>query len=520
MADIEQLKRALVNADAAGDTAAATELANEIKRISSGAPQPQFPIAIGKEAFPGALKEVLSNTDWGTRNIAGAGTALSDVYYGGKQLLGNIYDRIRSPSPTELITGKRPTWNEADAIANNRIISESAPVGAVAGNVALAAIPFAKAGSSVAKAGLIGGGLGALSPVSATNVEDIGSGKLLNTGIGAAAGAAGQKIANKVNDWMTQKAASLAARKATNQPIDDTIKEALAAGYKIPPGQVAPTARNKALESITGKISTQQQFAAHNQDVTNDLARQAAGLPNNAPITQETLKAARDAIKKPYQEIASLGLQSKLDALDAARAEANAAWREYSRQGTRSALKDFQNFKMKAANIEARIESALTKAARPDLMESFRKARVALAQNHDVESALIEGGGTIDARIIARMTQRGDKLSGPLKTIGNFANNFRRDVQPGAQTGTPDAHNLKAILSMLAAGGGGAALGPAGVLLGLAPLGAAPIARKIMMSNPVQRGLIRQYTVPASQRAAAGLLRQAPAIATTLSTKR
>jgi len=55
VADISQLERALVNADAAGDVEAASQLAGEIRRLRSApaaqTPPSGFPKKIGKEAF-------------------------------------------------------------------------------------------------------------------------------------------------------------------------------------------------------------------------------------------------------------------------------------------------------------------------------------------------------------------------------------------------------------------------------------------------------------------------------------
>ena len=66
------------------------------------------PVKIGKEAFGDTLRQVLQESDWGTRNIAGAGTALSDLWQGAKQLVGA---------------------GDKQAIEANNIIKEEAPIG-------------------------------------------------------------------------------------------------------------------------------------------------------------------------------------------------------------------------------------------------------------------------------------------------------------------------------------------------------------------------------------------------------
>jgi hypothetical protein len=448
------------------------------------------PVKIGKDAFPDALREVLQETDWGTRNYAGAGTTLSNLWEGIKQFAGK---------------------EDQQRIQANRIIREEAPVGAFAGDFAVTTLPFRMVSAPLA-AGAVGAGWGVLQPVeNATNWKDVAKGKGINTAIGGAAGAGGQWVANKATGWVADTATKLSRLKSTRAPLDATIKESIDAGYVIPPGQVNPSFLNRQLESIGGKTAIQQMASSRNQAVTDALARKAAGLADDMPITQESLKAARDVIKQPYQEIARLGLQPKLDALDAARAEANLAWREYSSQNTRSAINDFKKFSADAKTIENEIEAALFKANKPDLMRQFKDARVALAKNHDVESALIEGGGSVDARAIGKMFQRGDKMTGELRTIGAFANNFRKNVQPEATMGTPDAHNLKWILSGALGAGGGMSDDPRYAALGLVPIVGSTAARNALFSKAMQSAIANpSYAVPLSVRMSGGLLGYSP----------
>jgi len=162
VADLAQLERALVNADAAGDTAAATALAGEIRKMRAGTPA--APVKIGKDAFPDTLRETLRGANWGTRNIAGAGTALANVWEGGKQLFG--------------------LGNE-DNIRNQRIIAEEAPVGAIAGNIAtyapLALVPGA---NTVLGGAALGAATGAAQPTLD------GESRLANAAVGGAVGGA------------------------------------------------------------------------------------------------------------------------------------------------------------------------------------------------------------------------------------------------------------------------------------------------------------------------------------------
>lgn len=472
------------------------------------------PIKLGSESFPDALKETVRAANPITANIASAGTSLSNIGIGLKQML-------RGSELANLITNGRfakssdSAGSQADqsAIANNKIIEGEAPAGAILGNVGLTALPFGMVGKSIPGAAAVGSAIGATQPV---GEEDPTGQRAMNAASAAALSAAGQKVANKFGEWISGKTAKAALDNVKNAPIRETIKEAVDAGYVVPPGNVNPTFINRQLESAGGKIATQQMAASRNQAVTDTLARKAAGLADDTPITPETLKAAREVIKQPYKDIAGLGLQPRLDALDSARSEANAAWREYGRQGTRAALNDFKQFSGQAKNIEGEIETALSQFGKPDLMKKFRDARVALAKNHDVETALIEGGGQVDARAIAKMFQRGDKMTGELKKIGAFANNFPKITQPDKVVGTPDAHNLKWIISGALGGGGALSEDPRYAALGLLPMLSGPAARSVMFSKMAQQGLLSPQAVGVLPRVAGGLLGYAPVGATVL----
>ena len=92
------------------------------------------PLKIGRDAFGDTLRDTLKNTDWATRNIAGAGSAVVNAFEGLKGLAGKT---------------------DANEVAAQKIIADEAPIGNVAGNVAMLAptalIPGANtfAGSSV-----------------------------------------------------------------------------------------------------------------------------------------------------------------------------------------------------------------------------------------------------------------------------------------------------------------------------------------------------------------------------------
>lgn len=595
-----------------------------------------------------------------------------NLYLGAKQILGGL-DPI-----------------EQDVLRQNKAAASKAPVSAFLGEAAMTAVPFGMAGNGLRAAAAVGAGYGSLQPVEGEQtLSNIAQGKGINAAIGGAFGAGGQAIANKAGNMISKKVADLAARKSANAPIDATIREAINAGYQIPPGQVNPSFLNRQLESMGGKIATQQMASSNNAAVTDRLARSAAGLAENSPITPEALKAARSVMAKPYRDVEALGslavdpaynlgklgpeitgaakaqtvftdqfgnlvdnvpkmpkpdmqrnlinelirnggiakaelgdmgvegvkrpglirkdgagktaddlvewmeqtgwlsardvenanrfdsggshdlargivkdaiegrpvfhpseedaaytfaqqmsdwgakygglektkipakggeisAKAAIDQLRQLRSDANAQYRFYSRSADPSAQKLAQKYSDAAKSLESFLERSAESAGKPELVSQLRQARVAMAKNFDVETALIEGGGTIDARAIAKMAQRGDPLTGELATIGNFANNFPKITQPDKTIGTPDSHNLKYIASLLMGSGGMAAGGPAGMALGALPMLSGPAARSAMFSKAMQRGLLSNYELGMLPRVSGGLLQYAPVGGTVL----
>lgn len=455
---------------------------------------PSEPIKMGADAFPDTLRQVLQDTDWGTRNIAAAGTALSDLWQGAKQFVGK---------------------GDKQAIDANKIIADEAPVGALAGNAALAAVPFSLAGNSLKAAGAVGAGLGALAPVQGDqSIGNVAKGKAVNTALGGGLAVGGQAVANKAGSLIADKMNALQAAKTQRAPIDATIKEALDAGYVIPPGQINPSFINRQLESMGGKIATQQMASSRNQEVTDRLARSAAGLAPDMPITPAGLKSVRTQLGKAYDDVGAVVGNDTVETLKTLRADANDLWAMQARNPHPETLAKARQATSDAQALEQSIDGILKSAGKDDVLKAFKDARKKIAISHTVENALIEGGGTIDARAIAREAQKGKPLSGELATIGNFANNFPKVTQPDKMVGSPDAHNLKFIASLLLGGGGGAALGPAGIAAGALPIAAGPLARSIMFSKPVQQGLLSDYSLGLLPRVGGGLLQNAPVAGT------
>jgi hypothetical protein len=271
VADLAQLERALINADAAGDTAAAQTLAGEIRRMRGAgtAPkQPQAaPIKIGADAFPDALRETLRGTDWGTRNIAGAGTALANLYEGGKQLFG---------------------FGDPKAIEAQRIIADEAPVGAIAGNIAtyapLALVPGA---NTVIGGALAGAGTGALQPTMD------GESRLSNAAVGGIVGGA---VPAAIRAGKTAKAALI-------DPFTDAGRTRIAGGV-INRTAADPQAAAAKMLAARGATPGFSPTAAQGADDAGVAALERATRAANPGAFDDVEKSQRAALADAVRGIA------------------------------------------------------------------------------------------------------------------------------------------------------------------------------------------------------------------------
>jgi hypothetical protein len=475
------------------------------------------PAKIGREGFKDILKKELADANPFTRNIAGAGTALSNLYEGAKQFVGA---------------------GDQSRIEENKIIEQAAPVGAFLGNAALAAVPFAAVGNSLKAAGAVGAGFGALNPVEGEQtLGNIVQGKLQNAAIGGALGAGGQALANKAGNYFAGKIANRADEAVRNAPIDKTLQDAIDVGLVVPLSAAKPTRFNNLLDSIGGKALTSQEFSNKNAGIIDALARKSVGLGENVPLTGDAMRSVRQAAfdrgYKPLQEIGDVPVDTAyasaldkiaakytgpaksfpgaidsevpalaesfkvanfdagegLQAIQFLRDKASEAFRKGD-ASVGKASKEIAN--ALEDQLERRLESAGQNGA--VLLKQFRDARKLMAKAHTVEDAIVEGGGSINAKKLGSIAQsKPGRLSDELAVIGNFANNFPSAVKPAQQIQGPGV----SALNFLSGGGfgavGGMAGGPVGAALGVAaPFVVRPMARSLAMSRGTQNALAQR----------------------------
>lgn len=410
--------------------------------------------------------------------------------------------------------------------------------------------------------GMVTGGAGAIGQTART-LPQVGRavGKLATTG--AAGGTAGQLTTEATGEPALGAAVSMAApgiaisaaqakqarlqaEQQRNAVRDLTLRQAQAEGYLATPGSVTPSTQNVLAERIGGKIRTQQEFAVQNQQVTDKLVRRAVGLPENAPLERSGMQQIRaEEYQKGYAPLTRLGaiqtdqqFDAQLNNILAAytgpgrsfpnaipqpvsdlvnnfrvgrfdSADAIAATRTLRERANNNIRAGGDNASLGLAQralssaLEDQIERSLSAAGNPNaqaMLDQFRASRQRMAISHAVEDAIVEGGGSVNARTLANDLQtRGKYFSGDLDLIARFANISRPVMTQPGQSGTPGAGAMFAGLGGGLGAYGGYSLGGAqgagvgGMIGAMAPQAASAAARAYLRSPMAQSRAVPTY---------------------------
>lgn len=432
---------------------------------------------------------------------AGAGKAVADLGRGAGQWLGLV---------------SRDDVAEARKRDEALMKTGAGQIGNVAGNVAMLAptamIPGANTYTGAATIGAI---TGAMQPSTSTGET------LTNIGLGGAGGAGGKFIGDKAAAAVTNARAQAAQAATQNAQRVGAARQAMDAGYVIPPADITNSKLVEAVSGLSGKIKTAQQASAQNQGVTNRLAKEALGVADDAPLTLETLNTIRANAGKAYEAVAGAGTIQPSKAYEAALDKIVAPFKQ-SAQGFPNAkpnpiiadidslrspqfnaasavekikeLRGFADtayaqgnktsgkaFKDAALALEGAIDEHLTKIGAPaDMLQGFRDARQLIAKTYTVQKALNQETGDVSAQVLAKELAKDRPLSGGLKTAAQAGLAFPKATQ--ALKESPKA------LSPLDFGAAGIGLaGTGGNPLAAAGLVARPAARAALLSSPAQR---------------------------------
>jgi hypothetical protein len=513
MATEQELIAALRRADEAGDEEAARAIARRIASARSG------PVTAAPRVQQGSYSDPQKKQvrQWERENnptndmsaldrmLAGAGKSFVDTGRGIGQLAGMV-------SPQDVARSREldaPLMDTGAGVAGNiggyaaQVIGPGVALKAAGAPAALgnAFMPATVAGNAAQ-----GAALGALQPT----VED--SERLQNMAFGAAGGAAGAKVADKLATLARSSSPIIPAQRA------QAIQAAREAGYVLPPTEFSPTLMNEIVEGVSGKIKTAQSASAKNQAVTNRLTKKALGIPDDAPLNRETLQAIRQDAGQAYADIGNVGqlsadttyqatlkhiagkyeragaafpkavksevsaLMASLDepAFDAAgavdmvrilRDQADTAFRQGD-TGIGKAAKDASRA------LEDLIERNLKRMGQPELLTAFRDARHVIAKTYSVERALNDQTGDVSAKAMAALLKKGKPLSGDLRTIAQTGEAF-----PKATQALAEPYRAWSPLDFWA---GAAGTGATGSPAAMMAMGLRPAVRGGALSGPYQ----------------------------------
>ena len=230
--------------------------------------------------------------------LAGAGGGAYGLWLGAKQLLGKA-DPQEIEDHRKAMEGLRSTT--------------AGTIGDIGGQVAAGAIPALLSGPAAAGyAGSvgIGAGLGALQPT----LENESRGQ--NIALGAAGGAAGKYVGDKLVGLLRGRGGSVADQmalqsdetlKGLGQPSQEVLKKGQAMGFKATPGQASGSKTlqkfEAAMESNPFTAGAFDDIKTHNAGVLNRVTAGAIG--ENADYVNSTiLEQAKDRIGSVYKIVA------------------------------------------------------------------------------------------------------------------------------------------------------------------------------------------------------------------------
>jgi ribosomal protein L29 len=410
---------------------------------------------------------------------------------------GSIADMLGLPQPetgTERVVG-----DISRAIAGTggvmKLAGGLSPTSAIGRNVATSL----SANAPTQLAGAVGaGGAGGLT-------REAGGGEVAQMLAGLGGGMVGGAL-------VSPKPIGLSKEQLQNINKDKLLNTAQKAGYIALPSDVGAGKGAKALETLSGKFKSEELASSKNQNVANNLTRKYLGLPESAPLNDDTFSALRDTYSEPYRLASQLpagqvneptiqlltgkpttkpiyksGAQI-VDELKMARDDARAAWKSYN-SGTANnpteLRKQAQASEKLVTQLEKQLDSLAQSANQPDLLQALNDARRNIAKVYTVEKATI-GENLIDYRKIGKAIDKGAPVTGELALAGKFAKEFPRVNKPVAYE--PTAFTLPDVFA-------------SGVGLGIDALTGVPFAsgfpaarvgsRYLMESAPFQQRYVK-----------------------------
>lgn len=291
------------------------------------------------------------------------------------------------------------------------------------------------------------------------------------------------------------------------QVLAQTLQKGQDLGLVVPPQTSNPSALHAAIETVGGKIATQQAASVHNQPIANSIAAKELGLNPDAPLTTNALRQVIKEAGKGYEAVRNVGpitvgpkyLQTLSDVADQASGpaasfpgskvsplvgevdsllqpsfDASHAVDKIAELRDASSVAFNQGdsrlsagYKTLARALEDQIDEGISKNpdVDPKTVANFRASRVLAAKAHSVLDALNPATGDVSIQALAKSS---DPLSGGLKTLGDFGSAVPKATQDVSKIGSHGVSHLDTLGTMFTGAFGEHVAGPWGMAAGAA----------------------------------------------------
>jgi hypothetical protein len=380
-----------------------------------------------------------------------------------------------------------------DYLAQRRRIAEGDQDSMHTGELVASGIAGAIPGGNLAKSGVgavvsqgVKQGLGGLAAETARSEIDDGQlPSIKNAAWASILPALAGSVAEHVSQTSPEISAARGSAEAKIASKAETLKAGQDLGMVVEPSQVNPSIINKSIESLAGGPSIKQAATHVNQEVADEVARQVLDPSNpNVDLTSDLAKAVRQrAYDNGYLPVAKVGTiptdptyASDLNNIvskytGAARSFPGAVNNDIQdlvngvnvqKFDSGDAIQMIQNLRNNASDAFAQGKSGLGKASRDaasaiegqierylntstsgmsgqgtQMLNDFRDARTLMAQSHDIEDSIREGGSHVVPSVLARKAQNQTPFTGDLKTVADFSNNFPTMTREASKTPVP-----------------------------------------------------------------------------------
>ena len=319
----------------------------------------------------------------------------------------------------------------------------------------------------------------------------------------------------------------------SRSPKAEAARLAVENNIKIIPSDANPTIANRIGTSIANKKSAEVAFSKENEVGYANMAKQAIGLPKEAPLNKVTIEQVRNEAGLPMEEIRKLGTIEPSPTFidDVAKlynpqligeppAIVNLVNETIQKTGgatdSNVILDNIRNLRETARTtfnqdhpsieetrvakvsqgladaLEKRLDYHLEQSGNTDLMNAYRAGRERLAKSYIVGDALDNNTQILNPNKIAKLTANGANVTDEIANIGKIAGNFPNTAKINLDVHPLEIHarrwGVPGMIGGLVGGVPGAAIG-----MGLGETGSAIQIARMLKQSGQEKGLVKDF---------------------------